>query len=378
MAMLRVPRAVWPSSRRLYSSGTGVDLASLGSGSVTLHLPKSNTSTPGIAYIIFRNVKKRNAISGSMMVDLSKAVDELSRVADRMDRRDAGLPAIDGKGFGDAADEIVSCVILAGEGSTWCAGFDLSSDREKILSSDFARTMSTTMHSSLLKLRSLPMLSVASLSGFALGGGAELSTAADFRVWSPSTKLRFVQLKMAVVPGWGGATRLANLVGERTALRMLSSTETVDAKRALELGLADHVAEPTSSSATLDSDQDISIDVEGMESDVTLKAATRWVLDSFIYRDPPPKPEPADSLVGPEDFSEQELAERRKKAAFAAPAPPRARNSPLALRSMKRAIWTPEKLALEKKGYERELEQFVLNWGSHYNIEAVNALRKMV
>jgi enoyl-CoA hydratase/carnithine racemase len=213
------------------------------------------------------------------------------------------------------------------------------------------------------------MLTIASLSGFAIGGGGELATAADFRVWSPSCKLRFVQVKMGVSPGWGGATRLVNLVGERTALRMLASAETIDTRRAMQLGLADHVADSSTDEASF------TIDVEGMEQDQTLKAATNWALESFIFRDQP-KPTTNEALVGPEDFSPEELEaiKSRKKDISA---PPRARNSPLALRSMKRAIWTPEKIAVERKGYERELEQFVLNWGSHYNIEAVNALRKM-
>jgi hypothetical protein len=135
--------AMWPLKTNIFrnstrlarsyaSRGGGVDLERLGGGSVTLHLP-GKQSPPGIAYLIFRNPERRNAISGKMMMDLRGAVDELGRVADRMDRRDAGIASSDGKGFGDQPDEEVSCVIMAGASGTWCAGFDLSSDRDAIL-----------------------------------------------------------------------------------------------------------------------------------------------------------------------------------------------------------------------------------------------------
>ncbi|KAI9008515.1 ClpP/crotonase-like domain-containing protein [Hyaloraphidium curvatum] len=353
----RVPKV--PHAVRPLSTSPRIDLSTLGAGSVTLHLPTASSPTPGVAFIVLRNQKRRNAISGRMMVELSSALEELGRAVDRMERKDAGLPAADGKGFGDKDGEVVSAVVIAGEGGTWCAGFDLSSDRELVLTQAFARTMATHMHATLHKLRSLPLLTIAGVSGFAIGGGAELATAADFRVWSPGARLRFVQLKMGVVPGWGGATRLADLVGQRTALRLLCSAETVDAGKALALGLADHIG-----------DNGPEIDVPGMEADPVARAAAAWAVDSFVFRDPPPPPS---TLVGPEDFDDSELASLAKKEE-----PPRARNSPLALRSMKRSIATPERLAAESKGYERELEEFTQNWGSHYNLEAVQALRKQL
>jgi enoyl-CoA hydratase/carnithine racemase len=134
MGLLKTP-LIRISTRlvRPYASRAAVDLERLGGGSVTLHLPSSKQSPPGIAYLIFRNPERRNAISGKMMIDLQNAVAELGRVADRMDRRDAGIASTDGKGFGDQPDEVVSCVIMAGSSGMWCAGFDLSSDREAIL-----------------------------------------------------------------------------------------------------------------------------------------------------------------------------------------------------------------------------------------------------
>lgn len=86
------------------------------------------------------------------------------------------------------------------------------------------------------------MISVAVVTGGAVGGGAELSTACDLRVLHPDAQVRFVHTKMGVSPGWGGGMRLTRLVGRRTALRLLATAAWVTAGEALSVGLADHVA----------------------------------------------------------------------------------------------------------------------------------------
>ena len=86
------------------------------------------------------------------------------------------------------------------------------------------------------------MISIAVITGSAVGGGAELSTACDFRVLHPDAQVRFVHTKMGVSPGWGGGMRLTRLVGRRAALRLLASAAPLTASDALSLGLADHVA----------------------------------------------------------------------------------------------------------------------------------------
>ncbi|KAJ3317677.1 enoyl CoA hydratase domain-containing protein 1, partial [Gonapodya sp. JEL0774] len=68
---------------------------------------------------------------------------------------------------------------------------------------------------------------------YAIGGGAETTTACDFRVMHPMATVRFVQAKMGVVPGWGGANRLTRLVGAKEALRLLGTTENINAEQAL-------------------------------------------------------------------------------------------------------------------------------------------------
>lgn len=122
--------------------------------------------------------------------------------------------------------------------------------------------MARLMHDTLLRLRRLPLISVAAIDGFALGGGAELSTTCDFRVVARNASIRFVQMTMGVTPGFGGmqtcsslqhvtyistfrlgGTRLTKLIGRSNALRLLLSMPTLHAEEAYALGLCDQIAE---------------------------------------------------------------------------------------------------------------------------------------
>ena len=109
--------------------------------------------------------------------------------------------------------------------------------------------MSKFMTETLYRLRQLPLLSVAAVDGFAVGGGAELTTSCDWRVMSSTATIRFVHAKMGAAPGWGGGARLVDLVGRREALKLLAHGTALDGAAALDLGLCDGVAEPGETAA---------------------------------------------------------------------------------------------------------------------------------
>lgn len=85
---------------------------------------------------------------------------------------------------------------------------------------------------------------VAAINGFALGGGLELAMACDIRIASSTAKLGQPEVRLGIIPGWGGTQRLPRLVGRGRALEMLLSGEPVEAPRALEMGLVNRVVEP--------------------------------------------------------------------------------------------------------------------------------------
>jgi len=85
---------------------------------------------------------------------------------------------------------------------------------------------------------------IASISGFALGGGCELALACDFRIGSTKAKLGQPEILLGIIPGGGGTQRLARLVGPAVAKDLIFSGRQVGAEEALHLGLLDRIVEP--------------------------------------------------------------------------------------------------------------------------------------
>jgi enoyl-CoA hydratase len=79
------------------------------------------------------------------------------------------------------------------------------------------------------------------VNGFALGGGCELALACTLRVAAEGAKLGFPEVKLGLIPGYGGTQRLARLVGRGKALEMILTGEPVDAAEALRVGLVNRV-----------------------------------------------------------------------------------------------------------------------------------------
>ena len=139
--------------------------------------------------------------------------------------------------------ETGKAVILAGVGGIFCSGGDLGIAQE--LDKNGGGLMSKFMHNLTSKLLNLPLVSVAAINGYAIGGGAELATACDFRIMSSKAKTGFVQVKLNVAPGWGGGTRLVKLLGRTKALELLISGAVIDATQALEWGFANEIVPET-------------------------------------------------------------------------------------------------------------------------------------
>jgi enoyl-CoA hydratase len=83
--------------------------------------------------------------------------------------------------------------------------------------------------------------SVAALNGFTLGAGLELAMACTLRVASPAAKLGLPELKLGLIPGYGGTQRLPQLVGRGKALELMLTGERIDAEEARRIGLVNEV-----------------------------------------------------------------------------------------------------------------------------------------
>jgi enoyl-CoA hydratase len=85
---------------------------------------------------------------------------------------------------------------------------------------------------------------IACINGFALGGGCELALACTLRIASSSARLGQPEVKIGIIPGYGGTQRLPRLIGKGAALKMILTGEAISAAEALRLGLVDEVVEP--------------------------------------------------------------------------------------------------------------------------------------
>jgi len=146
----------------------------------------------------------------------------------------------------DALDEVpamnVRALAIIGQGNkAFCAGADIKELIGRSMSDQHrdVRTGQTTF----AKLEHLPVPSMAVINGYAFGGGLELALACNFRVAAPTAKMGLPEIKLGLIPGYGGTQRLPRLIGEGRALEMIMTGRTVSADEALQIGLVHTVAD---------------------------------------------------------------------------------------------------------------------------------------
>jgi enoyl-CoA hydratase len=141
-----------------------------------------------------------------------------------------------------AAMEGVRALLFTGAGDkAFCAGADIKELRNRSLieqkrGAEFGQSV-------FAKLDALPVASVALINGYAFGGGLELALACTFRLASPTVKFGLPEIKLGLIPGYGGTQRLPRLVGEARALEFIMTGRTVDAAEGERIGLINKIAE---------------------------------------------------------------------------------------------------------------------------------------
>jgi enoyl-CoA hydratase len=151
-----------------------------------------------------------------------------------------------------AGDPSLMCAVLSGAGDRYfAAGGDLR-DLENVRTPEQAREMASEARAALDAVRNFPVPVVALLNGDAIGGGAELALACDFRVIREGAHIGFIHGRLNISSAWGGGPDLAALVGPARALRMTSRSELVPASLAMAWGLVDASAAQEHLEQTLD------------------------------------------------------------------------------------------------------------------------------
>src|ERR1700761_9592920 len=133
------------------------------------------------------------------------------------------------------------CLVIRGEGDkAFVSGGDLK-ELSALRTESEAGAMAWRMRSICDRIAGFPGPTVAALNGHALGGGAEVAVAADIRLAADDIKIGFNQVALEIMPAWGGAERLAELVGKSRALLLAGTGTVLDAAHAERIGLIDQV-----------------------------------------------------------------------------------------------------------------------------------------
>lgn len=166
-----------------------------------------------IATLSLNRPDARNALSTDLLTDLHARLDELAHHADPL------------------------VLILTGEGKAFCAGMDLKA----VLSDPAAAlTLLQSLADFTLRLRVLPLLTIAKVNGAAIGGGCGLACVCDFALTHADAKLGFPEVDLGVCPAVV-APWLVRKVGPGRARQILLSGGLLSGQRAHEVGIVSHV-----------------------------------------------------------------------------------------------------------------------------------------
>ena len=164
------------------------------------------TRVEEFALITLNRPDALNALSFELIADLSRAFDEVAKSDAR-------------------------ALLITGAGTkAFCAGADI---KELTGRSLVAQKEGAEMGQAVFaKLDKLPIPSVAIINGYAFGGGLELALACTFRIATKNAKMGLPEIKLGLIPGYGGTQRLPRAIGEPRALEMIMTGRTVDAEEA--------------------------------------------------------------------------------------------------------------------------------------------------
>ncbi len=189
---------------------------------MTASMPYQNlhlASEDGVALLTVNRPKARNALDRQTLEELEQALRAVGQ------------------------DGTVRALILTGAGEkAFVAGADIA--QMAAFTPEQAREFSGLGHRVCQLLEGLPVVTVAAVNGFALGGGCELALACDLLYASQTAKLGLPEVGLGVIPGFGGTQRLTRLVGKARAKELVFTGEVLDAAKAHALGLCLEVLAP--------------------------------------------------------------------------------------------------------------------------------------
>lgn len=153
----------------------------------------------------------------------------------------------------DLAGILPRAIVITGVGDAFSAGFDVNFDNPMVrqIADSMEKKDPSPAQAVIAYLRrimdgftSLPVPTIAALNGLAYGGGAELAVQCDMRVIDPAAVICFSEVRLGLMPDWGGGATLARLVGPSIATDLVLTGRKVGAEEALKLNLVNRVSHP--------------------------------------------------------------------------------------------------------------------------------------
>lgn len=139
-------------------------------------------------------------------------------------------------------DSSVRALLITGNGDrAFCAGADIKELRNRSLRDqhEVARKGQQLFD----RISRLPMPSIAVINGYAFGGGLEMAMACTFRLATGNAKMGQPEIKLGLIPGYGGTQRLPRLIGESRAMDLILTGRNIDASEAFSMGLVNRIVE---------------------------------------------------------------------------------------------------------------------------------------
>ncbi len=136
-------------------------------------------------------------------------------------------------------DDSVRVVVITGAGEkSFVAGADIGEFEGQTPVTQRNLFLEKTLFNS---IDTFPKPVIAMINGFCLGGGCELALACDIRIASENARFGQPEINLGIIPGGGGTQRLTRLIGEGKAMEIILTGDMIDAAKALQFGLVNHV-----------------------------------------------------------------------------------------------------------------------------------------
>jgi 3-hydroxyacyl-CoA dehydrogenase/enoyl-CoA hydratase/3-hydroxybutyryl-CoA epimerase len=201
------------------------DRPEAGQGTLPLEGPGVylETRRDGLAFLIFDRPQERvNVLNAPVVAVLEILIEQLSR-----------------------DDKVRALIVMSAKPGSFIAGADVNEIRalKSIQDAEAASRKGQRLFDALDRL---PFPVLAAINGTCLGGGTELALACHLRLAAddPRVEIGLPEVRLGILPGWGGTQRLPRMVGLRAGLDLILTGRSVDARRALKMGLVDEVAPP--------------------------------------------------------------------------------------------------------------------------------------